>query len=56
MVVRSDRPVADGISLRTAKYLTKTFILIAGSMFADTLEVVVGGSLDQERSGCFGLL
>lgn len=58
MVVRGAiAPVADGISLRTAKYLTKTFIPIAGSMFADTLEVVVGGSLLIKNAvGVFGLL
>lgn len=46
MVVRGAiAPIADGISLRTAKYLTKTLIPIAGGMFADAVEVVVGGSL-----------
>ena len=39
------------------KYLTKTFIPIAGSMFADTLEVVVGGSLLIKNAvGVFGLV
>ena len=58
MVVRGAiAPVADGISLRTAKYLTKTFIPIAGGMFADTLEVVVGGSLLIKNAvGVFGLV
>ncbi|HKM43411.1 MAG TPA: stage III sporulation protein AE [Limnochordia bacterium] len=58
MVVRGAiAPVADGISLRTAKYLTKTFIPIAGGMFADTLEVVVGGSLLIKNAvGIFGLV
>lgn len=58
MVVRGAvAPIADGISLRTAKYLTKTFIPIAGSMFADTLEVVVGGSLLIKNAvGVFGLV
>ncbi len=50
-------PVTDGISLRTAKYLTRTLIPIAGGMFADTLEVVVGGSLLIKNAvGVFGLV
>lgn len=50
-------PITDGISLRTAKYLTKTFIPIAGSMFADSLELVVGGSLLIKNAvGIFGLV
>ena len=58
MVVRGAlAPIADGISLRTAKYLTKTFVPIAGSMFADALEVVVGGSLLIKNAvGVFGLV
>ena len=58
MVVRGAiAPIADGISLRTAKYLTRTIIPIAGGMFADTLEVVVGGSLLIKNAvGIFGLV
>lgn len=58
MVVRGAiAPIADGITLRTAKYLTKAFIPIAGGMFADTLEVVVGGSLLIKNAvGVFGLI
>lgn len=58
MVVRGAiAPVADGISLRTAKYLTKTLIPVAGGMFADTIEVVVGGSLLIKNAvGVFGLV
>lgn len=37
--------VADGITLRTAKYMTDAFIPVVGGMFADVLEAVVGGSL-----------
>ncbi|HHY09166.1 MAG TPA: stage III sporulation protein AE [Firmicutes bacterium] len=49
-------PVADGISLRTAKYLTKTLVPLAGGMFADALEIVVGGSLLIKNGvGAFGL-
>lgn len=58
MVVRGAiAPIADGISLRAAKYFTKTLIPIAGGMFADTLEVVVGGSLLIKNGvGVFGLV
>lgn len=58
MVVRGAiAPVADGMTLRAAKYFTKTFIPIAGGMFADTLEVVVGGSLLIKNGvGVFGLV
>ena len=58
MVVRGAiAPITDGISLRTAKYLTKAFIPIAGGMFADSLEVVVGGSLLIKNAvGIFGLV
>ena len=58
MAVRvPSRSVTDGISLRTAKYLTKTLVPIAGGMFADTLEVVVGGSLLIKNAvGVFGLV
>ncbi|MDF2501613.1 MAG: spoIIIAE [Anaerosporomusa subterranea] len=37
--------VADGITLRTAKYATATFIPVVGKMFADTVELVMGASL-----------
>lgn len=58
MVVRGAiAPVADGVTLRAAKYFTKTFIPIAGGMFADTVEVVVGGSLLIKNGvGVFGLV
>lgn len=57
MVVRGAiAPIADGISLRAAKYLTKTLIPVAGGMFADTMEVVMGGSLLIKNGvGVFGL-
>lgn len=46
MVVRGAAlAVADGIGLRAAKFLTATLIPVAGKMFADAVEVVVGGSL-----------
>ncbi len=37
--------VVDGVTLRTAKYMTGAFVPVAGSMFADALDAVVGGSL-----------
>jgi len=49
--------VADGITLRTAKYATATFIPVVGKMFADTVEVVMGASLLLKNSiGIFGVL
>ncbi|MDD2432684.1 MAG: stage III sporulation protein AE [Clostridia bacterium] len=37
--------VVDGVTLRTAKYMTGAFIPVAGSMFADALDAIIGGSL-----------
>ncbi len=37
--------VVDGVTLRTAKYMTGAFVPVAGSMFADALDAVIGGSL-----------
>lgn len=49
--------VADGISLRTAKYLTGAFVPIVGGMFADALELVIGCSLlIQNAIGLIGML
>lgn len=49
--------VADGISLRTAKYLTSTFVPVVGGMFANSLELVVGCSLLIENAvGLIGML
>ncbi|NLT95895.1 MAG: stage III sporulation protein AE [Clostridia bacterium] len=49
--------VADGITLRTAKYMTDAFIPVVGGMFADVLEAVVGGSLLLKNAvGLIGLL
>lgn len=58
MVVRGAiAPITDGVSLRTAKYLTKTLIPVAGGMFADSLEMVVGSSLLIKNGvGVFGLV
>ncbi|MFZ5943388.1 MAG: stage III sporulation protein AE [Bacillota bacterium] len=49
--------IADGISLRTAKYMTGAFIPVVGGLFADVLEAVVGGSLLLKNAvGLVGLL
>lgn len=37
--------VADGVSLRSAKFLAATFVPVVGKMFADATELVFGGSL-----------
>jgi len=37
--------VVDGVSLRTAKFMTGAFVPVAGSMFADALDAIMGGSL-----------
>ncbi|MBS3976985.1 MAG: stage III sporulation protein AE [Syntrophomonadaceae bacterium] len=37
--------VADGIALRTAKFLTGSFIPVVGKMLSDAVETVVGASL-----------
>ncbi|SMB94816.1 stage III sporulation protein AE [Desulfonispora thiosulfatigenes DSM 11270] len=49
--------IADGVSLRTAKYMTGAFIPVVGSMFSDVLEAVIGGSLLLKNAiGIMGLL
>ena len=37
--------VADGITLRTAKYITSNFVPVVGRMFTDAADTVVGASL-----------
>ncbi|MHB1125361.1 MAG: stage III sporulation protein AE [Bacillota bacterium] len=37
--------VADGVALRTAKFLAGSFVPVVGGMFADAVEAVVGTSL-----------
>ena len=37
--------VVDGVTLRTAKFMTGAFVPVAGSLFADALDAVMGGSL-----------
>lgn len=49
-------PVADGLALRTARFLTGTFIPVVGGRVADALDVVVGGSmLIKNAVGLFGM-
>ena len=49
-------PVADGLALRTAKFLTGTFVPIVGGRLADALDVVIGGSvLIKNAVGVFGM-
>ncbi len=37
--------VADGITIRTAKYITSNFVPVVGKMFADASDTVIGASL-----------
>ncbi|WP_074011055.1 stage III sporulation protein AE [Numidum massiliense] len=37
--------VTDGVTIRTAKYVTGTFVPVVGGMFADAADTVVGASL-----------
>jgi len=49
--------VADGITLRTAKYAASTLIPVVGKMFADTVELVMGASLLLKNAvGLFGII
>lgn len=49
--------VADGLTLRTAKFATATFIPVVGKMFADTVELVMGASLILKNAiGIFGVM
>lgn len=50
-------PVADGVALRTAKFITSNVVPVIGSMFANAVEVVVGGSLLIKNTiGAFGMV
>lgn len=50
-------PVADGLGVRAAKFLTGTFVPVIGSRIADAMEVVVGGSLLIKNAiGAFGMI
>ncbi|MGI6082479.1 MAG: stage III sporulation protein AE [Limnochordia bacterium] len=49
-------PVSDGMALKTAKFLTGTFVPVVGSRMAEALEVIVGGSmLIKNAIGGFGM-
>lgn len=49
-------PVTDGVTIRTARFLAGKAIPVIGSMFAQALDVVVGGSLLIKNAlGMFGL-
>ena len=49
--------VSDGVTIRTAKYLTGSFVPIIGGFLANTLDMIVGGSLLIKNAiGIFGVL
>ena len=49
--------VSDGITIRTAKYLTGSFVPIVGGFLANALDMIVGGSLLIKNAlGIFGVL
>lgn len=49
--------IADGITLRTAKFATATFVPVVGKVFADTVELIMGASLLLKNSiGIFGVI
>ena len=49
--------VGDGVTLRTAKYLTGSFVPIVGGFLANALDMIVGGSLlIKNVLGIFGVL
>ncbi|MGM0502576.1 MAG: stage III sporulation protein AE [Bacillota bacterium] len=49
--------VSDGVTIRTAKYLTGSFIPIIGGFLANALDMIVGGSLLIKNAiGIFGVL
>lgn len=57
MVIRGAiAPVADGVVLRTTKFLAGSLIPVVGGMMADAMEVVLGGSLLIKNAvGVFGM-
>lgn len=49
--------VADGVALRTAKFVSSTFMPVVGKMFSDSIDTVVGASIIVKNSvGIAGLL
>lgn len=50
-------PVADGLGVKAAKFLTGTFVPVIGGRLADAMDVVIGGSLLIKNAiGAFGML
>ncbi|MDI6870018.1 MAG: stage III sporulation protein AE [Bacillota bacterium] len=50
-------PVADGVALRTGKFLAGNFVPVIGKMFSDAVEVVAGGALLVKSAvGLLGIL
>ncbi|HHW14270.1 MAG TPA: stage III sporulation protein AE [Firmicutes bacterium] len=50
-------PVADGVALRTGKFLAGTFVPVIGKMFSDAVEVVAGGArLIKNAVGMLGIV
>jgi stage III sporulation protein AE len=49
-------PVTDSIAIKTAKFLTGTFVPVIGSRMAEALDIVIGGSqLIKSAIGVFGM-
>jgi len=49
--------VADGLTLRTAKFATSTFVPVVGKVLADSVELVMGASLVIKNAvGIFGVI
>lgn len=49
-------PVTDSIAIKTAKFLTGTFVPVVGSRMAEALDIVIGGSqLIKSAIGVFGM-
>lgn len=50
-------PIADGLALKTARFLTGSFVPVIGGRLADALGVVAGGSLlIRNAAGAFAML
>ncbi len=50
-------PVADGLTLRTSKFMAATFVPVVGKMFSDAAEIVFGSSLLLKQAvGVVGVL
>lgn len=50
-------PVADGVGLRTAKFMSTSFVPVVGNLFSNAMETVIGGSMLLKNAvGVFGLV